>query len=257
MSSCNRFSVLMKVDLPQPEGPISAVTDFFGNAMFTPSSTLRLPNHTLMSRASISAGAASADDADATPASNSSMLSMVSTPSYSAADMRTPTSSTRRDRDRADERREQHGHEHDEDEGGRPGPRDGIRIRERHVVEDVGRNRRDRAAERVDDGLVVAAGGEQQRRRLADDAGDAEDHRGDDARLGSGQDDAEDGARPRGAQGERSGAEVLGHQLQDLLGGAGDGRQHEDGVGEATGERALLERTRGHDDGEDEQARHD
>ena len=44
----------MKVDFPQPEGPMSAVTVFFLNSMLTPSSTLRLPNHTLISRVSIS-----------------------------------------------------------------------------------------------------------------------------------------------------------------------------------------------------------
>ena len=44
----------MKVDFPQPDGPMSAVTECFGKDMFTPSSTLRGPNHTLTFRASSS-----------------------------------------------------------------------------------------------------------------------------------------------------------------------------------------------------------
>jgi hypothetical protein len=50
--SCMRFRIRRKVDLPQPDGPISAVT--VPGSMFseTRSSTLRWPNHAEMLRAS-------------------------------------------------------------------------------------------------------------------------------------------------------------------------------------------------------------
>ncbi len=48
-SSCMRLSVRRKVDLPHPEGPISAVTTPASILMLTPSSTLREPNQQLTS----------------------------------------------------------------------------------------------------------------------------------------------------------------------------------------------------------------
>src|SRR5580700_5964030 len=46
-SSCSRLRVLKKVDLPQPEGPIRAVTFPASILSDTRSSTLRLPNQQL------------------------------------------------------------------------------------------------------------------------------------------------------------------------------------------------------------------
>ncbi len=43
MTSCMRFSDRRKVDLPQPEGPISAVTLRGSMEMLTPSTALKLP----------------------------------------------------------------------------------------------------------------------------------------------------------------------------------------------------------------------
>ena len=43
ITSCIRFRDRMKVDLPQPEGPISAVTDLAGIVMETPSTAMKSP----------------------------------------------------------------------------------------------------------------------------------------------------------------------------------------------------------------------
>ena len=50
--SCIRFRIRRKVDLPQPEGPMSAVTCRAGMTSVTSSSTLRSPNQAVMSRPS-------------------------------------------------------------------------------------------------------------------------------------------------------------------------------------------------------------
>ncbi len=44
-SSCIRFRIRRNVDLPQPDGPISAVTRRAGMVSETRSRTLRSPNH--------------------------------------------------------------------------------------------------------------------------------------------------------------------------------------------------------------------
>ena len=43
ITSCIRFSDRRKVDLPQPEGPISAVTERAGMVIETPSTALKSP----------------------------------------------------------------------------------------------------------------------------------------------------------------------------------------------------------------------
>src|SRR6478609_308952 len=54
-SSCIRLRIRRNVDLPQPDGPISAVMPPAGMVSDTRSRTLWLPNQAVMSRASISA----------------------------------------------------------------------------------------------------------------------------------------------------------------------------------------------------------
>ena len=46
-SSCMRLRILRKVDFPQPEGPMSAVTFRGSISRLTRSRTLLLPNHAL------------------------------------------------------------------------------------------------------------------------------------------------------------------------------------------------------------------
>ena len=43
MTSCMRLRVRRKVDLPQPDGPMKAVTDLAGMVMLTPSTALKSP----------------------------------------------------------------------------------------------------------------------------------------------------------------------------------------------------------------------
>ena len=43
MTSCMRLSERRKVDLPQPDGPMKAVTDFAGMLMLTPSTARKSP----------------------------------------------------------------------------------------------------------------------------------------------------------------------------------------------------------------------
>ena len=45
MNSCIRFKILMNVDLPQPDGPINAVTVPEKKSIEISSSTCFLPNH--------------------------------------------------------------------------------------------------------------------------------------------------------------------------------------------------------------------
>ena len=62
-SWCMRLSIRKNVDLPQPDGPISAVTAPARIVSDTCSSTMWSPNHAVMSRASSSARGASLDGA--------------------------------------------------------------------------------------------------------------------------------------------------------------------------------------------------
>src|ERR1700722_69320 len=55
-SSCIRLRIRKKVDLPQPEGPMRAVTFLGSMTKFTRSHALLLPNHALMFVACKSAG---------------------------------------------------------------------------------------------------------------------------------------------------------------------------------------------------------
>src|SRR6478735_3307066 len=58
ISSCIRLRIRRKVDFPQPDGPINAVTDPAGIYSDTRSSTLRSPNHAETDRASNAANSA-------------------------------------------------------------------------------------------------------------------------------------------------------------------------------------------------------
>src|SRR6516164_2325579 len=61
-SSCMRFSKRRNVDLPQPDGPINAVTFPAGMVRLTPSSTRRSPNQAEAARLpAVAPGAVPAD----------------------------------------------------------------------------------------------------------------------------------------------------------------------------------------------------
>ena len=171
----------MNVDLPQPDGPISAVTRRASICSEHRSSTLRLPNHALTFVARSSAGLLRIAQCAHAPFGSGV---------GKHGGHRVPPSrlsAATRDEASGDEE-----HEHEQDEDQRPGPRtvDLGLVGQEDQLADEQRQVGLRPVERVDVHRVGAERGEQHRRGLADRAGDRQQRRGDDAGQRGGEHDA-------------------------------------------------------------------
>ena len=233
-SSCIRLRIRRNVDLPQPDGPISAVTRVRRHRGSTPA---RAPcgRRTRRCTSSDTKSWAVRRAAGREPAGSSSVGGRCARSSSCSCAPR-PIS-------RAIVNSDQHHHHQHQAPGPGPGLDVGLRALGDLLVDEE-RQRGLRAAERVRVHQRGAERGGDQRRRLADGAGDAEDHGRDQAAAGGRQHDAP--GRPPLAcapMRERRLAQAVGHQPQHLLGGAGDDRQHRDRERQAT-RRSPRSRTR-------------
>src|ERR1700745_2787416 len=158
-TSCIRLRHRMNVDLPQPDGPMTAVTALGAMVTPIPCKTCALPNHALRSRTMIPSAM------------------RLSYPREAAA--------------RGDAGREaHHKYQADEHERSRPGLAVPVVVWRDRVREDLQRQRRDRLIESLMP-EPVAESREQQGRRLPRDARDRDHDAGDDPRARGPQDDAQ------------------------------------------------------------------
>ena len=81
---------------------------------------------------------------------------------------------------------------------------------------------------------------EQQRRRLAGDADDGERGAGDEAAARRATDDAQRHPPARRAHGQGRLAQLVGHQVEDVLGGARHHRQHDERQRDRAGEAGVV-----------------
>ena len=223
MTSCIRLRMRRKVDFPQPDGPINAVTRLAAICRLQRSSTLRLPNHALSATASSVLDCRRPVGPPSIGAGRRDLMCRVAgahahraLPSFRCpllATTRAVTNSTRTSSTRT------------------RGPvharwfcvSSGTRIQ----LPDEQRQVRLRAVEWVGVGRVGAEGGQQHRRGLTDRSGDAQDDRRDQADA-RGRDDHAHHDPPLGrAQRQRRLTERVGDGAQDLLGRPGDGRKHQ------------------------------
>src|SRR5215470_117868 len=178
-TSCIRFRHRMNVDLPQPDGPMSAVTAFGAIEMPISCSTWCSPNHALRSL--------------------TRMPSAMSPYPREAAACR-------------DARRQTY-HKHQADENERAGPRLAmpVVVRRDCIREDLQGQRRDRLIEPLVP-EAVAEGREEQRRRLSGYPRDGDHRAGDDAGARGRQYDAQQHLPFRDAERQRRLAQRGGHQ---------------------------------------------
>src|SRR5881398_2415536 len=202
-SSCMRFRQRRKVLLPQPEGPITAVTVCAGNRRDTSFTTARRP-YRAVSRTASSWSRASAGSA--------------MTRSQGPAGRQ------------GEDQHETHEHQ-------RRGPGEAVPFVERAgpVGEDLQRQRLHRLQDARGE-VQVAERREKQRRRLARDARHAHETAGEDPRQRGAGDDPQRGAPAWVTEGERRFAQRVRNQAHHFLRGAGDHRYHQDRKGHAPGQ---------------------
>ena len=233
-SSCIRLRARRKVDLPQPLGPMMAVTaraamssETFLSTWLSPKKTERLrtvravgsPRRRFRARRrTLTVGrvghAFSAHGRDQTL-----RLEPVARQEADA------------DVDGQDEQ--------EQDQRARPGLPVPVVVGRNGVVENLQRQRGDGVGQFVRP-EAVAEGGEQQRRGFAGHARQREQDAGDDAFERGAHDDLHDGAPLGDAQRERGFAVAVRHELQDFLGRAHDERNHHQAEHDAAGQRGKA-----------------
>src|SRR5215218_6166931 len=134
----------------------------------------------------------------------------------------------------------EHEHERDQDERGSPRLLVQRRVRRLRVLEDRERDRRHRLAHVGRDRRRRDRRREEERRRLAGGAGDRERRTGRDPSDGGRKDDAEDGPPAARAEREARLAQVARDELEHLLRGARDERQHDHRQRDRPRERTLV-----------------
>src|SRR3954470_6274180 len=179
-SSCIRFRVRRKVDLPQPDGPIRACTRRGGKARLTPFTAVNFPYIAVSLSVStrprtLSAGAAAGACACTRALRAGSPIEGE------------PTADGEASPDTEDQDDE------NEDEGGRPGVAMPLFIGTGCVGEDRERKGRHRLID-IEAQVLAAQRGEQERRGLAGNAGDREQAAGHDTGQGGAEHDRQAGA---------------------------------------------------------------
>src|SRR5215213_7874861 len=189
--SCIRLRHRSRVDFPQPEGPMIAVTSLARKSSDTSRTALVAPKNAESARVRIASAGSLAG-------ARTGAVAGVDARADAASVMATADSSTRHDtREDAD-----HQHETDEHQRARPGLRVPLVVGADRVGEHLQRERGDRLAH-LRGPELIAEGGEEQRRRLARHARDGDQHAGDDASERRAKDDLEGGAPSRIAERER------------------------------------------------------
>src|SRR5215510_9266653 len=204
-TSCIRLRHRMKVDLPQPDGPMIAVTALGAIVTPIPRSTWALPNHALRSRTTIP----------------SAMF--LSYPRDAAA--------------RCHARRQAY-HENQGDQHERPRPRLAVPVvigRDR-VRKDLERQRRDRLVESVVP-EAISERREEQRRRLAGDARDSHHDARDDPGTRRRQDHAQQDLPLLDPERQGRLAQGARNQSDQFFAGPHHDRQHDHRQGKRPGDR--------------------
>src|SRR5215204_1033179 len=204
--SCIRLRQRSRVDFPQPEGPMIAVTPLARKPSDTSRTALVAPKNAESPRVRIaSAGSVSGARAGAIAGEEARAADAASV-------MATADASARHDaRDDADDQ-----HESDEHQRARPGLRVPLVVRADGVGEYLQGERGDRLVH-LGGPELVAERGEEQRRRLTRDTCDGDEHASDDAPEGRAEHDLERGAPSGIAERERCLAQRLRHGAHHLL----------------------------------------
>src|SRR5687768_4260968 len=206
VSSCIRLRVRRNVDLPHPDGPMSACTWFGANASDTPFTAVNFPYIAVSLSVAMRAGRSVTSD---------------------AAPEREPGADA-----------EDENHEY-EDEGGSPGELVPLLVRAGGIGEDRQRKCRHRLVEPGAE-VLAAEGGEEERGRLAGDACDGEETPRDDSGQRAPDDDTETRAPAGVAEGERRFAQRVRHQLDHFLRGAEHHGNHDHRERDAARERGEV-----------------